>query len=76
SVLPHTDETMGIYSLSFFEKMKNNAVFINIGRGSAVELNVLEKASKDQLIAHFYLDVLSEEPLSEDNSLWQANNVT
>ncbi|HAB8204847.1 TPA_asm: dehydrogenase, partial [Listeria monocytogenes] len=25
SVLPHTDETMGIYSLSFFEKMKNNA---------------------------------------------------
>ncbi|EAE8346409.1 dehydrogenase [Listeria monocytogenes] len=76
SVLPHTDETIGIYSLPFFEKMNNNAVFINIGRGSAVGLKVLEKASKAQLIADFYLDVLPEEPLSEDNYLWQANNVT
>ncbi|WP_187998663.1 NAD(P)-dependent oxidoreductase [Listeria marthii] len=76
SVLPHTKQTTGIYPLSFFEKMKENAAFINIGRGSAVELNVLEQASKQQLIAHFYLDVLPEEPLSEDNYLWQANNVT
>ncbi|UHP09163.1 dehydrogenase [Listeria marthii] len=76
SVLPHTEQTTGIYPMSFFEQMKNNAVFINIGRGSAVELSVLEEASKQQLIAHFYLDVLPEEPLDKSNYLWQANNVT
>ncbi|ECZ7680558.1 dehydrogenase [Listeria monocytogenes] len=76
SVLPHTDKTTAIYSLSFFRKMKDNAVFINIGRGSAVELKVLEQASKEQLINHFYLDVVPEEPLSEDNYLWEASNVT
>ncbi|MBC2143534.1 dehydrogenase [Listeria innocua] len=76
SVLPQTEETSGIYQLSFFEKMKTNAVFINIGRGSAVELETLELASKEEQIAHFYLDVLPEEPLPAESYLWQASNVT
>ncbi|MBC1376778.1 NAD(P)-dependent oxidoreductase [Listeria farberi] len=76
SVLPQTEETSGIYQLSFFRKMKSSAVFINIGRGSAVELETIERASKDRQIAHFYLDVLPEEPLPPDSNLWHANNIT
>lgn len=76
SVLPQTEQTIGIYPLSFFEQMKRNAVFVNIGRGSAVTLDVLETATKQKLISHFYLDVLPEEPLAKKSSLWQAPNVT
>lgn len=76
SVLPQTKKTTGMYKETFFEKMKSSAVFINIGRGSAVEIDVLEKASKQQQIAHFYLDVLPEEPLSAGSYLWQADNIT
>lgn len=76
SVLPQTDQTTNLYHLSFFKQMKNNAVFINIGRGNAVALDVLETAAKEKLISHFYLDVLPEEPLPKENYLWQASNIT
>lgn len=76
SVLPQTKQTTGIYTTAFFEKMKRNAVFINIGRGSAVSLDVLETVAKRKLISHFYLDVLPEEPLSQGSALWQAANIT
>ncbi|MBC1422715.1 dehydrogenase [Listeria seeligeri] len=76
SVLPQTDQTTNLYQLSFFKQMKNNAVFINIGRGNAVALDVLETAAKEKFISHFYLDVLPEEPLPKENYLWQATNIT
>lgn len=42
SVLFYIDKIIVIYFLLFFWKMKDNVVFINIGRGSVVELKVLE----------------------------------
>ncbi len=38
--------------------MKNDALFINVGRGTIVKEEVLVEALKEELIRHAYLDVL------------------
>lgn len=75
SVLPNTEATTGLYKDAFFENMPEQGVFINIGRGSAVEESVLVKAAETKQIAAFYLDVLPEEPLPKESKLWTLDNV-
>ena len=55
--------------------MDNNALFINVGRGTIVDEEVLINVLKDRLIRHAYLDVLKK-PLSKDNPLYDLDNVT
>ena len=43
--------------------MDNNALFINVGRGTIVDEEVLINVLKDQLIRHAYLDVLKKNHL-------------
>lgn len=75
SVLPNTQATTHLYKESFFKKMPNHGVFINLGRGTAVEEGVLVKAAEMQMVASIYLDVLPEEPLPKESKLWVLNNV-
>ena len=56
--------------------MDNNALFINVGRGTIVDEEVLINVLKDRLIRHAYLDVFEKEPLSKDNPLYDLDNVT
>ncbi|WP_163652586.1 NAD(P)-dependent oxidoreductase [Listeria sp. PSOL-1] len=76
SILPNTTTTAYVYDKAFFQEMSQHAVFINIGRGKAVSLDVIKEAAVNQEIAHFYLDVLEKEPLPADEMLWNLNNVT
>jgi phosphoglycerate dehydrogenase-like enzyme len=76
SILPSTPETKYVWSMSFFKKMKETAVFINIGRGDAVSLDVLISALENKKINHAYLDVFEKEPLPEDHPLWTMENVS
>lgn len=76
SVLPSTPETRGIFTKAFFEKMNQNAVFLNMGRGDAVVGDDLIAALDQNELAHAILDVFPEEPLSEASPFWQHEKVT
>lgn len=76
SVLPSTAETRYLLTEEHFNLMKQDAVFINIGRGDLVSTETLLQAVKEQQIAHAVLDVFEQEPLPEDSPLWAEPNIT
>lgn len=75
SVLPSTKETAYFYTAERFEKMKNNALFINCGRGNAVAGDVLCHALQTGEIAAAAIDVCETEPLPADSPLWLEKNL-
>lgn len=76
NVLPLTDETENIMDRYVFEAMKEEAVFINIGRGSTVQEEDLIDALQKGVIHHAVLDVFNQEPLGESHPFWEMENVT
>ncbi|MEB7385532.1 phosphoglycerate dehydrogenase [Staphylococcus xylosus] len=76
NTLPETSETIHLLTKNHFELMKNDALFINVGRGTIVKEEVLVEALKEELIRHAYLDVFENEPLTPENPLYELENVT
>lgn len=76
SVLPSTSETDGLLNKEVFEQMKEEAIFINIGRGKSVVEADLMAALEEGKLAHAVLDVFAKEPLSETSLFWDMENVT
>ncbi|MDQ0231767.1 D-2-hydroxyacid dehydrogenase [Metabacillus malikii] len=76
SVLPSTNDTIGLIDMPMFEKMKKTITFINIGRGDVVKEDVLISALEKGYINHAVLDVFAIEPLPRDHPLWDMKNVT
>ena len=66
---PLTDETQGLMDAKAFSKMKESAIFLNLGRGPIVVEKDLADALDNGDIAAAGLDVLSVEPMREDNPL-------
>lgn len=60
--LPATKETTGMFNRALIEKMKPNALLVNVGRGEVINEIELEVALKENLIAGAALDVRSVEP--------------
>ena len=75
SVLPKTIETTHLLKEAHFKAMKNNAIFMNFGRGNLVDENTLIQAIENGEIGYTVLDVFEEEPLTADNPLWTLPNV-
>ena len=75
STLPHSKNTIHLFNKERFYKMKKDALFVNIGRGSAVKTNDLIEVLKEGHLYGAALDVLEEEPLNKDNELWKMDNV-
>lgn len=75
STLPSNSQTHHLFDLEDFELMKTYAMFINVGRGDLVPISVLEDVMKKHLIRYMILDVFETEPLPEESSLWQYENV-
>lgn len=73
---PLTEETKGLADTHFFELMKPEAVLINIARGKIVDQAALIEVLRQGRIAHAILDVFDEEPLPDNNPLWDMANVT
>lgn len=73
--IPLTKETRGMFNEKLFEKMKNTAYLINIGRGGTVVENDLVEALRTGKIAGAGLDVFATEPLPENSPLWDMPNV-
>jgi phosphoglycerate dehydrogenase-like enzyme len=72
--LPLTEETRGLVGRRTIERMRPNAVFVNIGRGGVVdEAALIEALAANRIRAA--LDVFAEEPLPESSPLWSMPNV-
>ena len=66
---PLDENTEGLMNAVAFEKMKQTAIFLNLGRGPIVVEQDLADAIKRNSIAAAGLDVLAVEPMSPDNPL-------
>ncbi len=69
--IPETGDTEYIMGYKEFAKMKDDAYFFNVGRGSAVNEDELVEALMDHKIAGAGLDSFEREPLSDDSYLWR-----
>ena len=72
---PLTAETRGMINADAFHALKENAVFINLGRGPVVDEEAMISALKDRKLKGAALDVFTVEPLPEDSELWDLDNV-
>jgi D-2-hydroxyacid dehydrogenase (NADP+) len=75
NVLPGTAATYHLFNADRFARMKPEALFINVGRGSSVDTEALIAALQSGTIAGAGLDVFEEEPLPPEHPLWKLDNV-
>lgn len=73
ATLPETPKTINIFDKSFFKSMNKNAIFINIGRGTAVVENDLAEALNNNIIRGAVLDVTYKEPLDKKSKLYDIS---
>jgi phosphoglycerate dehydrogenase-like enzyme len=69
--LPGTGETRGIIGKDRLATMKEGAVIVNAGRGSAIDTDALCNALESGHILGAGLDVTDPEPLPPDHRLWK-----
>lgn len=85
NALPETPETRGFFSEARLTRMKEGALFVNLGRGCTVDEPALIRAlGWDERAGEWrtpgwlggaVLDVFAEEPLPPDSPLWRAEHV-
>lgn len=66
---PLTDKTNNLFNYENIKKMKSNAILLNLGRGPIVNDEDLARSLNENLIAAVGLDVVSVEPIKENNPL-------
>lgn len=73
STIPATKSTIGMINKGKFSIMKEESIFINVGRGNIVNENdLINHIEKFRGVA---LDVFEKEPLSKESKLWDFENV-
>jgi phosphoglycerate dehydrogenase-like enzyme len=73
--VPSTPETRHIIGAPELRAMKDSAVLINLGRGSAVDEAALVEALREKRIRGAALDVFETEPLPPEHPLYTLDNV-
>ncbi len=73
--LPGTPETKGILNYDRLHFMKKEAVLVNIGRGTLIPTEDLVRTLQEGHLKGAALDVFETEPLPENSSLWNMENV-
>ena len=76
NILPSTPRTTNFLQTETFKLMKDEAVFLNIGRGTVMTDAVLEEVLEQKYIAHVLSDVFNIEPLPADSPLYNYDNLT
>lgn len=72
--LPGNSQTTRILNRERIERMKDGAVVINVGRGSAIDTDALCSALTSGKLAGAALDVTDPEPLPASHPLWDVPN--
>ena len=75
AALPETKETIGLINETYLTMLKPSTLFVNVGRGSAVDEDFLIKLLQENKIMGAVLDVTEKEPLPKENQLWNLPNV-
>ncbi|XP_021922275.1 glyoxylate reductase/hydroxypyruvate reductase-like isoform X2 [Zootermopsis nevadensis] len=73
-VCPLNEETKGMFNEEAFNKMKPNAILVNVARGGIVDQPALYEALKQGKIFGAGLDVMIPEPLPTDSPLLSLPN--
>ena len=71
---PLNTETENLMNRDAFKKMKKTAILINVGRGPIVNEKDLAEALENGEIAAAGLDVISAEPMKEQNPLMRIKD--
>jgi phosphoglycerate dehydrogenase-like enzyme len=74
SILPNTAATRGVVSADLLAQLPPHALFINVGRGAAVDEPALCAALRGGALAGAVLDVFTQEPLPPEHPLWSTPN--
>lgn len=72
--VPLTDETREIINRDTIGKMKDGVILINTSRGGLINEKDLASALDNGKVGYAALDVVSTEPIGEDNPLLKAKN--
>lgn len=75
SCLPQSTETINLFNKKRLLMMKSDALFVNVGRGSAVNTQDLKEVLKAGHLYGAALDVIDPEPFKTDDDLWDFDNV-
>ena len=75
SVLPNTAKTRRIVDAALLSRLPAHAIFINVGRGAAVDETALVNALQNGHLALAVLDVLEQEPLPPEHVFWHTPNL-
>ncbi|MDC1447045.1 glyoxylate/hydroxypyruvate reductase A [Candidatus Thioglobus sp.] len=75
NVLPLTSDTTNIITKKELRLLPKNSFIINIGRGGIINEEDLLTLLNDRHIKAAALDVFTQEPLPENNSLWDHPSV-
>lgn len=70
--LPNSPQTQKIMGAKQFSEMKDSAILVNVGRGSAVDTDALVAALNGGQIGGAVIDVVDQEPLPAEHPLWDA----
>lgn len=73
--LPHSEETKGYFNEYHLRLLKNDAVMINVGRGSLIDTKALTSLLQEGKFFGVGLDVVAPEPLPQTHPLWSMPNV-
>lgn len=71
--LPDNAATRHLFNQTLFQKMKQDAIFINVGRGSLVDETAIKDNTKH--LRMLVMDVFEEEPLSTESDLWHLEQM-
>lgn len=72
--LPGTALTRGWLNRSRLQKLKQNAILVNVGRGSLIDHDALAEILLEKRIFGTVLDVTDPEPLPPEHPLWKCPN--
>jgi phosphoglycerate dehydrogenase-like enzyme len=72
---PLTPQTRGMIGKEQFDHTRENAVFINLGRGAVADEDALIDALTTRKLKGAGLDVFATEPLSRESPFWDLENV-
>jgi phosphoglycerate dehydrogenase-like enzyme len=69
---PETADTIGLFDATFFAAMRPGALFVNVGRGSAVVEDAMADALRSGQLGGAAIDVVRGEPLTAESPLWDV----
>lgn len=71
---PLTEETKGLVDIEFLKKVKADALLVNVSRGEIVDKSALIESLGNKSLSGAILDVFAQEPLPQDDPLWECEN--